>query len=293
MFHFIDTLKVRSQARNLKHDVSLYFKHQVIDKPVISGLVSGFLGGFVGSFTFIWVHNSLTWRLYTQESYRDIDFRKKNYLIFIASDFWSSFTRIFFETRKQLLQMVNKNILLSQIGQGWYLGLAPMILRDFLFRSSLLSVFYLTQEIEQHSELKYSLAEIIDYLNYWREVKGESDASYQNKSHLFIDHHSYKIKTPMQIRFLLMLLANAVGTLITNPIDVCMTKLITQQEKKYTGLINCMKTVYKEEGPKKFLSGIHPRFMFNTLNGIVFLYLYDQVVSTIYQANEYKEKPGL
>ena len=77
MFHFIDTVKVRSQARNLTHDVSYYFKNQVVDKPVISGLVSGFLGGFSGAFTFICVYNTLTWKLYGQNYYQDMDFRLK------------------------------------------------------------------------------------------------------------------------------------------------------------------------------------------------------------------------
>ena len=105
MFHFIDTVKIRAQARNLTHDVSWYFKNKVINKPVISGLVSGFLGGFAGSFTFISVYNSMTWRLYANSDYAHWDFRFKNYVIFTISDFCASFARIFFEARKQLLQM--------------------------------------------------------------------------------------------------------------------------------------------------------------------------------------------
>jgi hypothetical protein len=105
MFHFIDTVKVRAQARNLTHDVSLYFKNGVRDKPVISGLVSGFLGGLTGSLTFILMHNNLTTKFYTDPKYAEWDFRFKNYVIFSCSDLCASFARIFFETRKQLLQM--------------------------------------------------------------------------------------------------------------------------------------------------------------------------------------------
>lgn len=86
MFHFIDTVKVRGQARSMSNDVSRYFKHQVVKKPVISGLTSGFLGGFAGSATFISVHNSLTWALYSNSDYAHWDFRKKNYVIFTISD---------------------------------------------------------------------------------------------------------------------------------------------------------------------------------------------------------------
>lgn len=87
MFHFIDTVKVRGQARNMTQDVSFYFKNQVKDKPVISGLVSGFLGGLSGAFTFICVYNTLTNKLFTEERYREMDFRWKNYIIFTCSDF--------------------------------------------------------------------------------------------------------------------------------------------------------------------------------------------------------------
>jgi len=83
MFHFIDTVKVRAQARNLNHDVGYYFKNQVQYKPVISGLVSGFLGGFSGAFTFIHVYNSMTWRVYTNERFNTWSFKKKNLLIFM------------------------------------------------------------------------------------------------------------------------------------------------------------------------------------------------------------------
>jgi hypothetical protein len=37
--------------------------------------------------------------------------------------------------------------------------------------------------------------------------------------------------------------------------------------------------VYREEGAAKFMSGIHPRFMFNTVNGVLFLLIYEQFVN--------------
>jgi len=55
---------------------------------------------------------------------------------------------------------------------------------------------------------------------------------------------------------------------------------------KYSGLYNCLTTVYKEEGLKKlFLGGIHPRFMFNTFNGMMFLFIYDRFMYKINEAN--------
>lgn len=184
--------------------------------------------------------------------------------------------------------MWNKDIQLSQIFRGCYLGVTPMILRDFLFRTSLLSVFYGTTHVEHQPNLKFSMSEMINYLKHCRD-KGEENVTYQSKQHLFIEYHNYVVKTPMNIRFLLMLLANFVGTVLTNPIDVCLTKLVTQQERKYSGLIDCMKKVYKEEGVWKFTSGIHPRFMFNSINGMLFLYLYDQVITSFYLTYDKRE----
>ena len=55
---------------------------------------------------------------------------------------------------------------------------------------------------------------------------------------------------------------------------------------KYKGLFHALKTVYKEEGRGKFLSGLHPRFMFNLVNGFMYLFIYDRFaayVNTIYE----------
>ena len=83
-----------------------------------------------------------------------------------------------------------------------------------------------------------------------------------------------------------MVLASLLGTVITNPIDVCLTKILTQQERKYNGLLDCMKTVYREEGAWKFLSGVHPRFMLNMFNGALFLFVYDRFIQKIHKISE-------
>ena len=67
---------------------------------MISGIVSGFFGALAGSFTFINTYNALTFEFYTNERTKDWDFRIKNFLIYIMSDFTASFSRVFFECRK-------------------------------------------------------------------------------------------------------------------------------------------------------------------------------------------------
>jgi len=100
-FHFIETVKVRGMSRNLKSgDISHYFKNNVEQKPLISGVVSGFLGAMAGSITFMTSFNLLTKYFYRSPKFNNWDFRAKNLLIYSLSDFSASFSRIFFETRK-------------------------------------------------------------------------------------------------------------------------------------------------------------------------------------------------
>ena len=61
MFHFIETVKVRGQARNLvSGDFSGYFANDVVKKPLISGVIAGFFGAGSGALTFMTCHNFLT-----------------------------------------------------------------------------------------------------------------------------------------------------------------------------------------------------------------------------------------
>ena len=95
---------------------------------MINGVVSGFWGSFLGSVVFISTYNQLYYALYSWKSTRDMNFKVKNLMSYVASDFTSSFFRIFFEARKQLLQMCNNNISLSQITRASYLGWSALAL---------------------------------------------------------------------------------------------------------------------------------------------------------------------
>jgi hypothetical protein len=70
---------------------------------MISGVISGFLGAAAGGLTFITTYNFLTQYFYSSKQYLDWDFRLKNFMIYLSSDFTASFAKLFFETRKQLI----------------------------------------------------------------------------------------------------------------------------------------------------------------------------------------------
>ena len=54
-------------------------------------------------------------------------------------------------------------------------------------------------------------------------------------SHLFFDFHNYEVKTKMTSRITVFIVANALATFLTNPFDVVLSKLATQQPQ-YVGM---------------------------------------------------------
>ena len=163
--------------------------------------------------------------------------------------------------------------------------------RDCGFRALLLSFYYGTTEVRHKPIQKYSMPQIVDFMKERRAVaraRGEAPETHRELSYLFYEFHNYEVKSHMATRITLLLAGNLVATLLTNPFDVCLSKLATQQPEmpfgttKYRGFLNCLTTVYKEEGLKKlFLGGIHPRFMFNAFNGMMFLFIYDRFIYSI------------
>lgn len=163
---------MRAQARNLKSgDISLYFKNNVKEAPLISGVISGFLGAAMGSMTFMTLHNYLTTYLYSnvglsgqvtqndgmRGKLQSLDWRLKNLLIFSTSDFCASFTKVMFEARKLRIQMCDYSVELPRLVKATQQSWAPMMFRDVLFRFIHLSFFYGTIHIEHKPKLLYSV----------------------------------------------------------------------------------------------------------------------------------------
>jgi hypothetical protein len=124
---------------------------------MISGVISGFLGAVAGGLTFVTTYNFLSQYLYSSRRYLDWDFRLKNYMIYLASDFSASFAKLFFETRKQLIQMQIYEHPLGAIAKASALGWFPLMVRDLSFRSIILGFYYGTTTIEHQPKLKYTV----------------------------------------------------------------------------------------------------------------------------------------
>lgn len=131
---------------------------------MISGVVSGFLGSAAGSLTFISTYNLLTHHFYSEKKYSNWDFRLKNFIIYLTSDFTSSFARVFFETRKQLIQMCIYDASIGSMMYASYLGWFPLMFRDVAFRAILLGAYYGTTEIQHRPVMKYTVPQIVDIM---------------------------------------------------------------------------------------------------------------------------------
>jgi hypothetical protein len=98
--------------------------------------------------------------------------------------------------------------------------------RDVTFRGIILAWYYGTTNIQHEPKLKYTVPQIADIMRQ-RRLEGHFE-SFDEISYMFYDFHNYDVKTKLHVRYLYFLLANLAATLVTNPIDVCLTKILTQ-----------------------------------------------------------------
>ena len=191
-------------------------------------MIPGFFGAAIGATTFMTTYTGLTMHLYSGASrFKSYDFRKKNFGIYLASDMAATFTKILFETRKQLIQMCTKDSTMKAILYASAIGWMPLMCRDVGFRAIILGFYYGTCEIEHKPLLQYTVPQISEFMRERREVTGNNKETMADLGHIFYDFHNVEIKTKVTTRLSSLILANAVATLVTNPFDVCLSKILT------------------------------------------------------------------
>jgi solute carrier family 25 S-adenosylmethionine transporter 26 len=79
-------------------------------------------------------------------------------------------------------------------------------------------------------------------------------------------------------------MAAGIAGMLTTPVDVIKTKMMTQQGKKYKNTWDCTKQVWRNEGPLKFLSGAHLRVFSVSSAFFVFFSLYESVRHTVLES---------
>ena len=121
--------------------------------------------------------------------------------------------------------MSNYNISLQLIARNSMYGICPLMLRESSFRFLMLGSVYLTTDIEHRPVLKYSVQQIVEFMKIRREMG--YDDSLQDLQDIFYEYHNYNVRTNYTARFLMLIIINLMATLVTNPIDVCLTKILT------------------------------------------------------------------
>ncbi|WVZ25657.1 hypothetical protein V8G54_004201, partial [Vigna mungo] len=92
----------------------------------------------------------------------------------------------------------------------------------------------------------------------------------------FSDLHHAFMANPTRHQFVLgceqaLFLVGALTGAITTPLDVIKTRLMIQgSANQYKGIVDCVQTIIKEEGPRAFLKGIGPRVLWIGIGGSIF-----------------------
>jgi hypothetical protein len=207
-----------------------------------------------------------------------LDWRGKLLASYIFSDIIKAAVFLPFEARKQRIQLCQD---FNQIGIGNLMKYAsrafiPMVIRDIIFRVVTLGSFLNQLQITHKPVLKYDLEEIKDFIKRKEKNREKYSVSY------FMDYSTFQIHSKLQLILLNLITCSIVATILTQPIDVIITKILTQTRFKYKGLISSYFIIAREEGHKKlFYSGLSARMSFNTLSAMTVFMMYDNIIKSI------------
>jgi len=249
----LQTLKTRIQARHHQEDVSYFIKNQVKEKPMYQGISQGLLGVLLGNTisinTFKYVQLKLSDNKPSLAPYSPFKAFRENLLAHALGDIASLPCRIFFDAKKQFLQMNHTTYDFWQVMKACKIGILPVFLRDLIFRA----VFNCAN---------YAILYGHYYYSWFRNPRTA-------------DFYAYESRLTSNQKVGSLLMSTILAAVLSNPFDVVATKVMTQQYDKYTGMVDCMKTVTREETVKKlWLSGFGARTAFFAINGYVVINYY-------------------
>lgn len=209
---------------------------------------------------------------------RIANWKGKMIISYILSDIVKTTIFLPFEARKQRLQLYHKtnDITISNVSRYMLRAYFPMILRDIIFRTITLGTFLNSLNVEHQPKLKYNLNEIRDFIK----IKENEGERIQPSS--FMDFSKFYVISPFPVVMANLVSCTIAATLITHPLDVIVTKIMTQTRLKYRGLFQSFKLIAKEEGHKKlFVSGLSFRVTFNILSSMTVFILYENMINFV------------
>jgi hypothetical protein len=184
-----------------------------------------------------------------------------------AADFISSPFRLYFEIRKNLRQMNVPKIEAGKVVEAFRLAYIPFLLRDLSFRFCFESIYHSVVFYQYYAKLR-------SQRKIGMEVDNTLGAQLQ-----------FEASQKIHMRSGLFLISSILACMITNPLDVVTTRLICQQKQAYSGMLDCFKTIIREEGIKKlWFSGFGPRSGFMMIHGSIMLSMNPRVLRVIEDA---------
>ncbi|KAI8984063.1 mitochondrial carrier domain-containing protein [Mycotypha africana] len=108
---------------------------------------------------------------------------------------------------------------------------------------------------------------------------------YEYFKYKYTQHHGNRIVQPFEAA-MMGSIAGGIAAAITTPLDVCKTRIILSTKssetgtRPYTDIVQTMKRIISEEGPKKLFAEIGPRVMWISLGGTIFFGVYEKGLKT-------------
>ncbi|KRW99896.1 Mitochondrial carrier domain [Pseudocohnilembus persalinus] len=252
------TIKTRQQAHHKLEDVCFFYKNNARKAPFYYGIGQAMTSLFVGNVIGYSVYKLANIQLNQNPYTTNLGLGMKNTLAFCIGDIVSSPFRIFFEVKRMAIQLNVQKYDHDQFLRNIRKSLLPFMLRDVSFRL----IFNNLYNFMLYSDL---------YVKKWQTSNQDEQKYLQNA----LDRQNIPVTHQRQSTCLLI--STFATVFLTNPIDMALTRLACQQYHKYTGFVNCLKTIY---------SGFGFRTAYFLITGSAMVNFYEPIRSIFSEAYE-------
>ncbi len=240
----------------------------------IPGVTPAAIGSFFSGFVFIHTNDVVIANLFNKRNksiFYELNWKLKFLISYLISDFFKITVFLPFETRKQRFQLLHsKSEMKFQDLSAYMLRAYPVILaREFIFRLITLSFFFKFSLPEHKPKLKFEIEEVRDLIKIAEKEGQKLDF------HYFLDYSNMSLRSKDSFYAFNVILSTFFATLITHPLDVVNTKILTQTNLKYKGFFQASKLIIQEEGINSLLTNaLYFRFLFNVLSVSMSAYVF-------------------
>lgn len=99
-----------------------------------------------------------------------------------------------------------------------------------------------------------------------------------------IEYNKEWVKQDHNRKYHIFFAGAILATIVSHPFDLLFTKVASQRSLKYTGLLGTLRTVVKEEGGGKLLSGLDYRLFYNLVGAMIMGNAYEKLLHLTLEA---------